>query len=169
MIRMRFYVATSPYVSHGFRKKFLPEKSPLWGVKDRVRVRLGIGLGLESEVGRGAAFFRGGFFPRTVSHNIGSALLISNPWFSNKKSLTLFKLGETFISNFLPTIKAVGRQKAFALSVRGFWSFFCFSLSFRTRFMGTTIYSQSQIFFESLKIAFASSSYTCRTFHIPLL
>ena len=77
-------------------------------------------------MGRGAAFFRGGFFPRTVSHNIGSALLISNPWFSNKKSLTLFKLGETFISNFLPTIKAVGRQKAFALSEEVFDHFSVF-------------------------------------------
>ena len=32
----------------------------------------------------------------------------SNPWFSNK-------LGVTFISNFLPTIKVVRRKKAFAL------------------------------------------------------
>ena len=39
----------------------------------------------------------------------------SNPWFSNKKSLTLFKLRVTFISNFLPTIKVVRRKKAFAL------------------------------------------------------
>ena len=75
---------------------------------------------------RRGAFFGGSFFPRTVSHNIGSALLNSNPWFSNKKSLTLFKLGVTFISNFLPTIKVVRRQKAFALSERGFLTIFLF-------------------------------------------
>ena len=99
-----------------------PEKRPPWGVKGRVRVWLGIGLGLEC----GRDFFPGRFFPRTVSHNIGSALLNSNPWFSNKKSLTLFKLGVTFISNFLPAIKVVRRQKAFPLSERGFLAIFLF-------------------------------------------
>ena len=38
--------------------KNLPEKSPLWGVRGRVRVSLGIGLGLWS----GGPFFRGYFF-----------------------------------------------------------------------------------------------------------
>ena len=125
-------------------------------VRDKVRFR----------VWRRGVSFLGGFFPRTVSHNIGSALLNSNPWFSNKKSLTLFKLGLTFISNFLPTIKVVRREKAFALSERGSLTIFLF-LPFIQNC--TTVHSQSQIFFESLKIAFASSSYTCRTFHIPLL
>ena len=97
--------------------KNTPGKKPPVRVKGRVRVRLGIGLGLESG---GGGFFPGGFFPRTVSHNIGSALLNLNPWFSNKKSLTLFKLGVTFTSNFLPTIKLVRPQKAFTLSERGF-------------------------------------------------
>ena len=105
------------------QEKIPPEKSPPWGVKGRVRVRLGIELGLESG---GGGFFPGGFFSRTVSHNIGSALLNSNPWFSNKKSLTLFKLGVTFISNFLPAIKVVRRQKAFPLSERGFLAIFLF-------------------------------------------
>ena len=68
----------------------------------------------------------GGFFPKTVLHNLGSALLNSNPWFSNKTSLTLFKLRVTFISNFLPTIKVVRRKKAFALSERGFLTIFLF-------------------------------------------
>ena len=103
------------------QEKIPPEKSPpvrsqgqgQSQVRDRVRFRVW------------GAFFVGDF-SQNLSHSIGYALLNSNPWFSNKKSLTLFKLGVTFISNFLPTIKVVRRQKAFALSERGFLTIFLF-------------------------------------------
>ena len=45
----------------GCQEKIPPEKSHLYGVRDRVRVRLEIWLGLGS-----GGFFPGGFFPRTA-------------------------------------------------------------------------------------------------------
>ena len=104
------------------QEKVSPEKVS----REASRVGSGFGQGYEQVQILGGGEVSGGFFPKTVLHNLGSALLNSNPWFSNKTSLTLFKLRVTFISNFLPTIKVVRRKKAFALSERGFLTIFLF-------------------------------------------